>query len=131
MDNYNKKTEEVLIEMVKQKETADRRQLLHEIVIGIISSLFLFSAVLIAAYIPMQEWIKVTLIVFGTAVFIVGMAFSIRIEQTAGYYKCGKCGHKHIPTYSGVLWSMHFGRTRYMKCPNCGKKSWQKKVISK
>lgn len=21
------------------------------------------------------------------------------------------------------------GRTRYMKCPNCGKKSWQKKVI--
>ena len=26
---------------------------------------------------------------------------------------------------------MHVGRTRYMKCPECNEKSWQKKVISK
>ena len=25
----------------------------------------------------------------------------------------------------------HMGRTRYMKCPECGKRSWQKKVLSK
>ena len=26
---------------------------------------------------------------------------------------------------------MHYGRTRYMKCPKCNKRSWNKKVISK
>ena len=25
----------------------------------------------------------------------------------------------------------HYGRTRKMRCPACGKKTWQKKVISK
>lgn len=131
MDNYNEKTEKNLLEMVKLKENADKRLLLLEIVMGIISLLFLFSMVIIASLFEMQDWLRIVLILFGFAVFIVGGAFAIRIEQTAGYYECAKCGHKYIPTYGNVLWSMHMGRTRYMKCPHCGKKSWQKKVISK
>lgn len=27
--------------------------------------------------------------------------------------------------------AMHVGRKRYMKCPECGKWSWQKKVLTK
>ena len=45
------------------------------------------------------------------------------------YYKCEKCGHKYIPTYNSMLWSMHMGRIRYIQCPNCHKKSWNKKVL--
>ena len=30
-----------------------------------------------------------------------------------------------------VFLAMHMNRTRYMKCPECGKKSWDKKVINK
>jgi ssDNA-binding Zn-finger/Zn-ribbon topoisomerase 1 len=46
-------------------------------------------------------------------------------------YKCEKCGHAYVPKYKSVFLSMHAGRTRYMKCPKCNEKSWQKKVISK
>ena len=56
---------------------------------------------------------------------------ALKIEQTAGYYECQKCGHKYIPTFNSVMWAMHFGRTRYMKCPECNKRSWQKKVLKK
>lgn len=49
-------------------------------------------------------------------------------QQKAGYYECQKCHHKYIPSYSSVLWAMHINRTRYMKCPKCNQKSWQKKV---
>ena len=42
-----------------------------------------------------------------------------------------KCHHKYIPKYSSVLWAMHVNRTRYMKCPKCNQRSWQKKVITK
>ena len=35
------------------------------------------------------------------------------------------------PTYKAINLAMHMGRTRYMRCPKCCKKSWQKKVISK
>ena len=61
----------------------------------------------------------------------VGMFNCLKIEQTAGYYECDKCYYKYVPKYSSVFLAVHKGRTRYMKCPKCNEKSWQKKVIGK
>lgn len=131
MNNYNEKSEKNLLEMIKQKEQADKRLLSLEIVIVLMSVMFLFSMIFIAALIEMQDWLKVVLIVFGFVIFMIGILVALRIEQVAGYYECKKCGHKYVPTYRSVYLATHMGRTRYMKCPSCGKKSWQKKVISR
>ena len=131
MKDYNEKMNENLIEMVKQKEEADKKLLKLEWVIGYISSISFLILIFIASFIEMQVWIRILLIAFGLFTFCIGIFSSLKIEQTAGYYECDKCHHKYVPTYGSVLWSMHFGRTRYMKCPKCGEKSWNKKVISK
>ena len=131
MNNYNEKSEKNLLEMIKQKEQADKRLLSLEIVIGLMSVMFLFSMIFIAALIEMQDRLKVVLIVFGFVIFMIGILVALRIEQVAGCYECKKCGHKYVPTYRSVYLATHMGRTRYMKCPSCGKKSWQKKVISR
>ena len=131
MNNYNEKSEKNLLEMIKQKEQADKRLLSLEIVIDLMSVMFLFSMIFIAALIEMQDWLKVVLIVFGFVIFMIGILVALRIEQVAGCYECKKCGHKYVPTYRSVYLATHMGRTRYMKCPSCGKKSWQKKVISR
>ncbi|MBQ7385609.1 MAG: helix-turn-helix transcriptional regulator [Ruminococcus sp.] len=131
MSNYNEKLEKNLISMVKEKEKADKQLLSMEIFIGVLVSLILFSLVFVAAFVQMADWLRIVLIAVGFIVFAVGIAYAVRIEQTAGYYECAECGHKHVPTFGSVLWSMHMGRTRYIKCPKCGKKNWQKKVISK
>ncbi len=134
MENYGKENEKNLIEMVKLKEASDKRLLSLEIVIGVISSLFLFSTVAAGAWLGKsgaEVWIPVVVICFGFLQFIVAMAFAIRVEQVAGYYECRECGHRYVPSYKSVLFAMHTGRTRYMKCPECGKRSWQKKVVSK
>lgn len=131
MDNYNEKLESNLIETIKEKELADKRLLSLEIVIGILSSLILFSLVFVASFVPMADWLRILLIILGLIPFMIGIAFAIKVEQVAGYYECAKCHHKYIPTYSSVLWSIHINRTRYMKCPKCNEKSWQKKVLHK
>ena len=131
MDNYNKELENNLLEMVKEKEEADKRLLKLEIVLSIIAVLPLIAAVIIASIVPMEEWKGSLLVGLSLLPLLIATPFALKIEQKAGYYECQKCGHKHIPQYSSVFWAMHFGRTRYMKCPECGKMSWQKKVISK
>ena len=131
MNNYNEKLEKNLIDMVKQKEQSDKKMLRLEIVIGYISSITFLILIFVASYIEMQNWIRILLISFGIFTFAIGMYNCIKIEQTAGYYECAKCHHKYIPTYSNDLWTMHINRTRYMKCPKCNQRSWQKKVISK
>ena len=42
-----------------------------------------------------------------------------------------KYHYKYVPKYSQVYFAMHSGTTRYMKCPKCNKKSWQRKTLSK
>ena len=131
MDNYNKELEKNLIETVKQKQEADKRLLNIEIVVGVICVVIMFALAMIVSFVPMQEWLRVVLILIGCLPLLAAIPFMIKIEQTAGYYECAKCHHKYIPTYQSVLWSAHMGRTRKMRCPKCNKKSWQKKVISK
>ncbi len=131
MDNYNKELEDNLLEMVKQKEQADKRLLKLEIVLGIIAILPLIAAAVIVSIVPMEEWKSGLLVGLSLLPLLIATPFALKIEQKAGYYECQKCGHKHIPRYSSVFWAMHINRTRYMKCPKCGKMSWQKKVISK
>ena len=131
MDNYNKELENNLLEMIKQKEQADKRLLSLEIFVGVVVSVILFALVFVAAFVQMADWLRIVLIVIGFILFAIGIAYAIRIEQTAGYYECAECGHRYVPTFKSVFWAAHMGRTRKMVCPKCGKKSWQKKVISK
>ena len=131
MNKYSESAEKNLLEMVKQKEQSDKRLLSMEIVIGVLSIIILLSLTFVAAFIEMKNWIRILLIIGGFIPAIIGVLFALKIEQTAGYYECSKCHHKYVPTYSSVLWAMHINRTRYMKCPKCNKRSWQKKVITK
>jgi len=130
-ENYNKEIENKLIEMIKEKEESDRRLLLFEWVIGILSLIVLFVPIVIGVLLPMEEWQRTVLVLSGFVPAFAGICFAVRIEQIAGYYECKYCKHRYVPTYKAVNLAPHIGRTRKMKCPKCGKRSWQKKVLSK
>ena len=131
VNNYNENSEKIILEMVKEKEKNDKLLLRFEIFMGVVCVIILFSLTIIASYVPMEESLRALLILIGFAPLLIATPFMLKIEQIAGYYECKKCGHKYIPEYKSVFYAMHINRTRYMKCPECHKKSWQKKVVSK
>lgn len=131
MDNYNEKIEQTLIEMTRQKEEADKRLLAMEIFVGVLSLIIFFPLIIVASYVQIEEWLRIALILIGFIPLLIATPFMLKIEQVAGYYKCGNCGHRYVPEYKSVFYAPHMGRTRYLKCPECGKKTWNKKVISK
>ena len=129
MKDNEKILEDNLLEMTKIKEQRDKELLRAEIVIGILISLIMFACIFTASFANMEDWLRVTLIIIGIIPFAIGMIYAVRIEQIAGYYECPNCHNKYVPTYKSVLFAQHLNRTRKMKCPKCGKKSWQKKVL--
>ena len=131
MKNYDESVEKNLLEMVKQKEETDKRLLKIEILMGWIAILPLLISAAIVSIVPMEEWLGSVIVGTSIIPLLIVTPFAIKIEQTAGYYECNKCQHKYVPKYLSVFGAMHMGRTRYMKCPQCNKRSWQKKVISK
>ena len=128
---YNEEVEKKLLELVRQKEENDKRLLCMEILIGIICILPILFSTVIVLIVPMEEWLGGVISITSVIPLLIATPFALKIEQTAGYYECRKCGNRYVPTYKGVFWAMHVGRTRYMKCQKCNKRSWQRKVISK
>jgi len=117
--------------MIKQKERAEKRLLSVEVFMGVTASVVLFALVFLAAFGQMSNGIRILLISLGFILFLAICLYALRIEQVAGYYECKHCNHRYVPTYKAVKAAPHVGRTRYMRCPKCNKKSWQKKVVSK
>ena len=129
-EDYKKCAEENLIILKNRQENSVKYLLTLEWVVALISlATYLVSFIYAMIFVDEIVW-KILLIVFGVIVLLIGVAFAIRIEQIAGFYECKNCGHRYIPKYSSVFFAMHSGRTRYLKCPNCGKRTWNKKVLS-
>ena len=129
MKDSKKISEKQLLELARLKEEKDKQLLALEWAIGAVAVIILFTLVIIAAIIDMPEYARWIIMGIGFMIFMACMFIGLRIEQTAGYYKCEECGNKYIPGYWKVFFAMHMGRTRHLRCPKCGKKSWQKKVL--
>ena len=131
MKDYNKKTEELLIEMAKKEEQQNKRLMTSMWTILITSAIF-YVGILLLAVNTLEEGIMLgTIICVSTIVFVIAGFIALKFEVDAGYYECKKCHHKFVPTYKNALFAMHMSTTRYLKCPNCNKRSWSKKVMTK
>ncbi len=126
---YGKQSEENLIAMRKEIEERDKMMLRLEYVLAGPATIAGFVICFVASYVEMPTWLRIMLIVFALTMILIVAFIAVGIEQKAGYYECAKCHHKHVPSYWQTNLAPHIGRTRYMRCPECGKKSWQKKVL--
>ena len=131
MKNYEKKTEELLVELAKQDELKNKKLMASMWTILITSALFYVGILLIAVNTLEEGILLGTIICVPTMIFVIAGFIALKFELDAGYYECKKCHHKHIPSYFNVLWAPHMSTTRYLKCPKCGKRSWSKKVMIK
>ena len=128
---YQQKAEDNLLIMAKQEVKQTKKMFFYENVIGIGSTIIFTILIFMSVYFVESEGIKILLFIFAFLFLITGVSIALKIETEEGYYECQKCHHKYIPSYRQVYFDMHIGRTRYMKCPHCQKRSWQKKIYSK
>ena len=131
MENNNQKNEQLLLEMAKELEKKNKTIWSSMWAIMIVSITALIAGIFIAAFlIPEGVWQLVTILGI-CAVFLIPCFYALKLEVSVGAYKCKNCGHEIVPTYKEALNAMHRGTTRYLKCPNCNKRTWCKKVLKK
>ena len=132
MKDYNKKTEELLVELAKKEEEKNKKLMMNMWVLLISSVIFFLGiATLANCFIP-EGKLQTIIVVADTIVFILVCLYAGTLEYKAGYYECNNCHHRFVPkSYTIFLAAPHIHTTRFMKCPNCGKRGWSKKVMSK
>lgn len=130
-ESYDKRAEENLLAMKREIEEKNRQMLKKEYMITFPAVIAGLVMVFVASFVEMSTWLRIVLIAFAIVMIFAVAFIAVWIEKKAGYYECQHCHHRYVPTYWQANLAMHTGRTRYMKCPECGKRSWQKKVLTK
>ena len=131
MENNDQKNEQLLLEMAKELEKKSKTiwnamwAIMTVSIIGLLGGL-----ALVALFIPEGPWMLVAILSL-CVVFLIPCFYALKLEVSVGAYKCKNCGYEIVPTYKQALNAMHRGTTRYLKCPNCNKRTWCKKVLKK
>ena len=131
MENNNQKNEQLLLDMAKELEKKNKTIwnamwiIMTASILGLIGGL-----AIIAFFMPEGPWMLVAIISL-CVVFLIPCIYALKLEVSVGAYKCKNCGCEIVPTYKEAMNAMHKGFTRYLKCPNCNKRTWCKKVLKK
>ena len=131
MENNDQKNEQLLLEMAKELEKKEKTiwnamwTIMTVSILGLIGGL-----AIIAFFMPEGPWMLVAILAL-CAVFLIPCFYALKLEVSVGAYKCQNCGHEIVPKYSQALNAPHLGTTRYLKCPQCEKRTWCKKVWKK
>ena len=130
--NYKKKAEENMVNMIREKEE-NKQKILLTTMIGVISTITFVTLLLVVCFytdviiLP----IKIVLMVIAISVFGVGLYVAMWGERKIGYFKCRNCNELFTPTFMQYNMGMHLLSTRYLKCPHCKTRTWCKKVMTK
>ena len=123
--------DKLLLDMAKEIEQKNKIIWTSMWVIMGVSITALLAGVFLTAFlIPKGVW-QLVAIIGLCVVFLVPCFYALKLEVSVGSYKCKNCGCEFVPTYKQALQAMHMGTTRHLKCPNCKKCTWCKKVIKK
>ena len=131
MENNDQKNEQLLLEMAKELEKKNKTiwnamwTIMAVSIIGLLGGL-----AVIAFFMPEGPWMLIAILTL-CVIFLLPCFYALKLEVSVGAYKCKNCGHEIVPTYTQALKAMHRGTTRYLKCPNCNKRTWCKKVLKK
>ena len=130
--NYKKKAEENMVNMIREKEE-NKQTILLTTMIGVISTITFVTLLLVVCFytdviiLP----IKMVLMVIAISVFGVGLYVAMWGDRKIGYFKCRNCNELFTPTFMQYNMGMHLLSTRYLKCPHCKTRTWCKKVMTK
>ena len=129
MENNNQENERLLLNLSKEIEEKNKTIWKSMWIIMTVSIIALFASIFAAAFLVPEGIWQIVSILGSAVLFLIPCFYALKLEVSVGYYKCKNCGHEFVPTYKQALNAMHKGTTRYLKCPNCGKRTWCKKII--
>ena len=133
-ESYNEQAEENLLEMRREIESKNKKILILNRIITFLGVVIYLLIVLSTILIEMPMVIRNTIMALALVILLLFGVYNLNIIRKTGYYECQECKHQYIPTFYQMFFGMS-GITKdgiwLMKCPNCNKKCWHKKVLTK
>lgn len=130
-DSENSLIEKAMVDYLKQETTKNKKNFIGELLVGISSIFLLTMNLLLIGFSLAEAYIKIIIIVLSILLGIITIIGLVILDINIGYFECEECHERFIPTTKEYIFGVHTIRKRRLKCPNCHKKTWCLKRISK
>ena len=130
-EQRNEQLEELIFQMAKNEERYHKR-LRHSACVIVATSLVALICLisLISLLIP-ECGFQDFMIIMSVILFIIPCIIALKFQVETGYYECKNCQNMFVPNYKEIVALMQTPNRRLLKCPECGKWTWCKKLIKK
>ena len=116
----------------REKEIIKNKKIMKTMWTMVITTTVVYITMILLVVYTLEEGILLgTIIGIATFIMVVIAFYGVKLEVDAGYYECKNCRNKYVPKYIDAIKAPHIMTTRYLKCPNCNKRTWSKKVMFK
>ena len=96
---------------------------------AIVTILITLGLILLAGFVIEEVWIKILVCVMSVLLVVSNIALILLVAVNTEVYECCHCGEKFVPTMREYLMGAHTMKKRYLRCPYCHKKGWNKCYI--
>jgi transcriptional regulator with XRE-family HTH domain len=130
-EQRNEQLDELIFQMAKNEERYHKR-LRHSACVIVATSLVALICLisLISLLIP-ECGFQDFMIMMSVILFILPCITALKFQVETGYYECKNCQNMFVPNYKEIVALMQTPNRRLLKCPECGKWTWCKKLIKK
>lgn len=96
---------------------------------AIVTILITLGLILLAGFVIEEVWIKILVCVMSVLLVVSNIALILLVAVNTEVYECCHCGEKSVPTMREYLMGANTMKKRYLRCPYCHKKGWNKCYI--
>lgn len=129
-DEYRKKAEENMVNLVKETQESKKKIILSAtvVVLMIVAAVPLF---IISGAFMMETWLRFVLMGIGIFIIAAGIAVACVLDRDAGAFECPECHERFIPEMREYIMGPHTITRRKLHCPKCGSTKYCKHVLTK
>lgn len=125
-EEYQKKAEENMVNMIKEREE-NKKKLIPTIITGLIATISFITLIMVVAVYTevIAVPVKILLIVIACVIFGCGLMVAMEGERTIGYYKCRHCNE----LVCSDLWCIYNGNAYDFNKIFEMSKMWNKNLV--
>ena len=129
-DDYRKKAEENMVNLVKEAQESKKKIILSTMVAGL-SVVAAVPLVMVAGMLEMETWLRILLIVISLTIIGMGVSIACILYREAGAFECPECNNSFVPDMKSYVMGLHTITKRKLVCPHSGAHRYCKKVLTK
>lgn len=127
--DYRKKAEDNMMNLMEEREQ-NKKKVWLQIAIAVFVLLPAFALMILAGVADLQTWLRWTILGIAVLLAVGGIGIAAAVDIHTGTFECKYCKTRFVPTAGAYIAGPHTILTRYLKCPNCGKKSYCRRRLT-